>query len=332
MTSGQSQLVRGEREPLEEAYSPTASSVASDFDVESIGAGSGHDRLEDDGTDDDGASIRSRRWSRTTDTFDVLRDLLQQVRVEPSSASSLEHPPITSRRSFDTMSLASAWQQPEMQQLRSSISSILAHLFKLATFIRQPIPQDRLKRSSKIDVEHFKDFDLSHVKDCFPTAPAYLQERLGRAITRRRQRLIYDRRYHEKLSKPHQSGKPQLTRHSTNDGLAPGTVTAPATVVLANLKLQVPATQIGPNAAPPSTTMASTRASEFIQPLKEVNNDKREPDYDALSVSTAASFAGANDVVHIPPRPHDEDGAKLEEFECPFCFHLQEIRSDRVWK
>ena len=53
---------------------------------------------------------------------------------------------------------------------------------------------------ASVDASYFEVYDVRHVQDKFPEAPNYLTERLGKAISRRRQYLKYRERHAEKLA------------------------------------------------------------------------------------------------------------------------------------
>lgn len=86
----------------------------------------------------------------------------------------------------------------ELRQLYASIKAAITSLMRLSMAIREPVP-DRQARC--IDKSHFEQHDVSHVQAKFPSAPQYLNERLGRAISSRRQYLTYRELHHDKLSK-----------------------------------------------------------------------------------------------------------------------------------
>jgi hypothetical protein len=56
-------------------------------------------------------------------------------------------------------------------------------------------PSRFMQRMHSIDNSHFRSFDIGHVRAKFPDAPNYLVERLGKAISRRRQYLSYREEY-----------------------------------------------------------------------------------------------------------------------------------------
>ena len=52
-----------------------------------------------------------------------------------------------------------------------------------------------------IDKSIYQQHDIQHVQEKFPHAPEYISERLGRAISARRQYLTYREEHHQKLAK-----------------------------------------------------------------------------------------------------------------------------------
>jgi hypothetical protein len=305
------ELVRGERVPFDECSSPTESSVVSDSETEG-------ESDDDDGEENDHISVR-RRSSTALDKFALLNNLLGRSTAARDAEPSVAFAEPTTA---DTASIAGDFVETEIQQLRTAISDVLAHLFKLSMLIRRPIPQDRLVRSAKINMAHFEQFDYGYVQDCFPTARPWLQKRLAKAITRRRQHLVYNRKHHEKLAKPRTQPKP-----STAGFPASGTI---ATLTLVPQDVNRPPIERH-TVVPVSTRFASTKASEFVSP-KNHDGDADQVDWEAGTQSSYAKTLSGTDVICFPPRPKDEDGEELTQFECPYCFRIQEIHSNRAWR
>jgi hypothetical protein len=315
------QLVNGDRLPMEECISPTDSSVVSDKE----------DEVEEDETDeekeDDEDELPHRRRSSATmsDTFAMLQNLLIT-----SDSPDMDHSvSFADDDGADEASVIEYDAEPEVVQLRSAIIDILAHLYKLSMLIRRPVPQDRLTRSARIDVSHFGLFDEGYVQDCFPSARPWLQRRLGKAITRRRQHLIYNRKHHEHLAKPRASVRVNGLTTAAHDGQE--TFTAANSIVNGEHPLPLAGSRAGYTAIPASTQFATTIATNFVQP-KQFEDESAQVDWEAGTQSSYASTLGGKDVICIPPRPKDSDGIEVTQFECPYCFHIQEIYSTRAWR
>ncbi|OAL44535.1 hypothetical protein IQ07DRAFT_521615, partial [Pyrenochaeta sp. DS3sAY3a] len=87
----------------------------------------------------------------------------------------------------------------ELEQLASNIAEINTCLMRLSMAIRNPAPHDQFINSTKIFVAHFETFDIDHVRGKYPNAKEYLVDRLGKAISRRRQYLRYREEHRKKL-------------------------------------------------------------------------------------------------------------------------------------
>jgi hypothetical protein len=91
----------------------------------------------------------------------------------------------------------------ELKQLFSAIQTANSSLMKLSVVIRNtPARDDYLKASSRYNFD--PRYDIGHVKEKYGNASQsrdWLIERLGKAITRRRQYLAYRKDHHGKLSR-----------------------------------------------------------------------------------------------------------------------------------
>jgi hypothetical protein len=67
--------------------------------------------------------------------------------------------------------------------------------------IRDPAPTSQFLSRTSVDKSFFQEHDTSHVREKYPSCPLYLSQRLGQAISRRRQYLSYREEHQKKLSK-----------------------------------------------------------------------------------------------------------------------------------
>ncbi|KAF5530648.1 serine threonine kinase [Fusarium mexicanum] len=222
---------------------------------------------------------------------------------------------------------------PERQiaSLYESITKSVRHLYSLAMVIRQPVATDRLSRASKITVDHFISFDQRHVDECFPDSSLVLKKRLAKAITRRRQLLIYNEQHYRKSSEPQPSEETTVTGHIAQDEprekaeqeMPPPPVTSDS---IQHLVRDTPS--YAPTISKGSL-LASTEATKFIPPV----DVREEPDVQSESGTiTTFGFTGKDSVgIRVPPRPQDDNGEALEQFLCPLCYHLIEVKGERAW-
>ncbi|KAF2875881.1 hypothetical protein BDV95DRAFT_284582 [Massariosphaeria phaeospora] len=108
----------------------------------------------------------------------------------------------------------------ELGQLLANIKSTVTCLFRLSMAVRDPAPESQHRSTITVDKSYFEVHDIMHVKAKFPACADHLAERLGRAISGRRQYLSYREAHHQKLAKKaeligHEEPKTDYTNTST---------------------------------------------------------------------------------------------------------------------
>ena len=88
----------------------------------------------------------------------------------------------------------------ELTQLHSNIVTAINCLFQMSMLVRKPARHDFYILPQSQEVLAFRPFDQAHVREKYPEADQGLVERLGLAITLRRQYLRYRERHHAKLN------------------------------------------------------------------------------------------------------------------------------------
>ncbi|RYP69577.1 hypothetical protein DL771_006014 [Monosporascus sp. 5C6A] len=168
----------------------------------------------------------------------------------------------------------------EARELFESMKETIASLFRISILIRNASPRDRFAKALSSRQLQFDDsFDISHVGHKFPLLNTkenqWLKERLGRAITHRRQYLRYARDHRHKLSKePTDLWEPEDQEKRSN----------PALIVDWGEDSQAGRT----NPTKPTSTLAPTTAST-LRPLdmqvqeKDFQDDQSQTSY-ALSL------------------------------------------------
>ncbi|RKL00305.1 hypothetical protein BFJ71_g5793 [Fusarium oxysporum] len=223
---------------------------------------------------------------------------------------------------------------PERQiaALYDSIQNSVRHLYSLAMVIRQPVATDRLSRASKIPVGHFLSFDERHVHECFPDASPIMKKRLANAITRRRQLLIYNEQHYRKSSEPQPSEEVIATDYIAQDDLKDKLIEQHIQPPLAASDrieyLAKESTGYAPTISKGSL-LASTEATRFVPPL----DMREEPDIQSESgtISTFGFTGKDKEGLRVPPRPQGDNGEALDQFLCPLCYHLIEVKGERAW-
>ncbi|KAK4182850.1 hypothetical protein QBC35DRAFT_478707 [Podospora australis] len=192
----------------------------------------------------------------------------------------------------------------ELTQISADITEVINCLFRLSVSIQNPAPHDKFKQKNWVDTSFFEQSDIAHVGNMFPTATDQACQRLGKAISRRRQYFKYRELHHHKLARGLEMDLE--SGNKDDDDAAQSTV---ASSIPRHLK--------STSGAPP--------ISEGPQVLDE----------DTFSVSGwtdntfAASVVGAEERRKIPALPK---GAEDHPFECPFCYMMISATNTRAWK
>ncbi|KAF2814360.1 uncharacterized protein BDZ99DRAFT_380858, partial [Mytilinidion resinicola] len=185
----------------------------------------------------------------------------------------------------------------ELKQIFAAIRDTITCLFRLSMAIRDPAPNTQSGSTIIVDKSYFEHYDIEHVKEKLPGCDKDLTERLGRAISARRQYLNYREEHHRKLTKG-----------------------------IEKLGFEEPKTE---------HTANSTEASPMPKLLSvskdanEVMDDKVMDDGDdGLSQTSYATSINATLKVPSLPRVAQEN----ECYECPLCFMILSIRTKPAWK
>jgi hypothetical protein len=195
----------------------------------------------------------------------------------------------------------------ELQQLFSAIQTANTNVMKLSVVIRNsPARDDYLKAASRYNFD--PRYDIGHVKEKFGKVTEthdWLIERLGKAITRRRQYLAYRKDHHGKLSRDWD---------------------------------QMPTDE---SKSKPAQTITLTTATTFVEPASITLVEKEGPSEEG-SIGTETSYEqttfgnDAKITLRVPPQPKIAfEGVPFEfdePFQCPYCYTEQIVKNRADWK
>lgn len=85
-----------------------------------------------------------------------------------------------------------------MDQLLAEVGHIVDCLLRLSVTLSNPAPHDDFKSTAGAEIDDF--WDIQHVREKFPHADPGIIQRLGMAMTRRRQYFKYREEHHNKIS------------------------------------------------------------------------------------------------------------------------------------
>ena len=193
------------------------------------------------------------------------------------------------------------------------IPEAISNLFRLSMVIQKATPRDRFQKALASTREQFYvTFDVEHVGSKF--------QRLGKAITQRRQYLRYAREHREKKARHERDSVPDDSQQkppaSEADAQSAQQVKLDDRSVLSGQK--------------PSSTLAPTAASTLI--VARLEDAERMSDT-AVSRTSFATSVNEDDDPNALKVPALKDLAKIgTAFECPFCWTIQTFKSQSTWK
>ncbi|KAI1034468.1 hypothetical protein LB504_004494 [Fusarium proliferatum] len=128
------------------------------------------------------------------DAKDILTGQITPWDQEPSLAEFLDDDSDDGSFQVDTSGPS------EISQIFSVIVEDINCLSRLSVSIHNPSPHDRFTKARLTDTSGYEPFDVQHVCNKLSKAPKPIAERLGKAISRRRQYFKYRELHHEKLA------------------------------------------------------------------------------------------------------------------------------------
>lgn len=106
----------------------------------------------------------------------------------------------------------------ELKQLFAGVRNTVTCLFRLSMALRDPAPNSQSRSIITLDKSIYETYDVNHVEAKFPSRNDFLTNRLGRAVSGRRQYLTYREEHHLKLAKNVEKigFEEPRTEHTTN--------------------------------------------------------------------------------------------------------------------
>ncbi|KAF4498433.1 Zinc finger transcription factor ace1 [Fusarium agapanthi] len=141
-----------------------------------------------------GRSSLDHRLRDASNIRDQVAELLEDLRESLKDAKFSDDDSDDETLNFD------APGPSELSQTFPAIVEAINCLFRLSLSIHNPSPHDRFKKACLTDTSGYKPFDVQHVCNKLAKAPKPIAERLGKAISRRRQYFKYKELHHDKLA------------------------------------------------------------------------------------------------------------------------------------
>jgi len=196
----------------------------------------------------------------------------------------------------------------DLKELLQAVRNRISDLFRLSIAIRKSPATDEYEKAALRYPEYEESLgsDSMHVRDKYPdaTGDTWLLDRLGVAITRRRQYLRYRNDHQRRL---------EQVQNLMHDGKTVGSMTQVSTDPPVSLEQK-------------KSAFGDGRATS-----DEEHHSKPITIYDADS---SRGTDGATKKLRTPPLPLgvELDPGSLVSFECPYCHRLVEVKDKREWK
>lgn len=187
--------------------------------------------------------------------------------------------------------------------------------------LRRATPRDRYAKAASVGTFN-PQFDIDYVWHKFPYARQlgdWLINRLGKANCRRREFFKYCKEHRQKLGTPASSKGGERKHLNKSRGPREGLSVARFNSLAKTLVSSEPST------SNPTPTTASDYIEDFTEPMQVEESDERSVTSYATSI-----MVQEHDGLAFPPRP--KESASGRPFECPFCYEIQEIKSERAWR
>jgi tetratricopeptide (TPR) repeat protein len=208
-------------------------------------------------------------------------------------------------------------QLSEAGELFRSVKDTITGLFRISIIIRKASPRDRFAKALAARQEPFDErFDIDYVSHKFPMLniekKEWFKERVGKAITQRRQYLRYARDHRDKLARePKDLWQPE--------DIGPRTILLPVLSQAGKTNLTKPTSTLAP-------TTASTLLGEKLAIDEEDLSDNQS------QTSYAVSLGEDDHESHLRLPSLVEVSRDATTFECPFCWTVQDIQRDGIWR
>ena len=208
----------------------------------------------------------------------------------------------------------------EIFQLFSAVTEATTSLYKLSIAIRRPTPRDRYAKAAS-STPFDASYDVGHVYEKFPhvRSKAWLIDKLGSAITRRREFLRYREVHRGKLGGSNKPSADFSIRRKMVDARK---------IVTNETEFQIPGLETQSTSY---SQLASTKATTYVADLDDEFLDiQSTADRSETSYVTSIAEEGSDNMRQIPEPP--KESANGIPFECPYCFTIQSVKSSKHWR
>ena len=210
----------------------------------------------------------------------------------------------------------------EVLEIFQTAQTIITCLFRLSHAVRKATKRDRYAASSRKRKDPYDElFDIAHVGNKYPKLreTPWLEARLGRAITRRREFIRYSKEHYHKLARGLEENEKEEAQVVTMKQTSPQNQ-GPALL----------ASVAGPSFTLQSS-LGSTKAStldptQLLAPKEVAHHEMTDDQVSESSYATTEIIAENEGALKVPPIPEEAEGGN--DFVCPYCWTAISFRGN----
>ena len=197
-------------------------------------------------------------------------------------------------------------------------------LYRASMDLRRQKTVNRYDKCSDIDMSFFEPFDVSYTRQKFPSAKAFLLQRLGRAISKRRQWLKYREQHALKLGQFLDPAENLLDSASILSETTATTFEVPTAAIEHDNSLEGELTSEGSHHLGSEPSISNLAATFNLASLRRVQSMST-----IATETTYATTLGDEGRLRMPDIP--EEGLDSRPFECPYCHHIVSVSTTHAW-
>ncbi|KAK5000515.1 hypothetical protein LTR66_000629 [Elasticomyces elasticus] len=235
---------------------------------------------------------------------------------------SRDGPSVSTERSEDQ-----TLQISEVHEVLMNIEETVSFLLRLSAVIRKFTPRDRFaKASATIEQSSVlsEDFDvklIGHRNPHLNTADKeWLKVRLGEANNQRRKFLLYCQQHSERLA-----GKVDVSKEAGTASKAYAIRSTPSIQ-----KDHLASTVDGTKKSEMTKSFVNTTASTFVDDGRIVQAETSDDEVSQVSYLSTSRVGEVGRELSVIPLAQVSKGRA--EFQCPYCWIVQTINSERSWQ
>ena len=183
---------------------------------------------------------------------------------------------------------------------------------------------NRYDKCSDIDISFFEPFDVNYTRQKFPTTEEFLLQRLGKAISKRRQWLKYRERHASKLGQFLDRAENLLDSASILSETTATTFEVPTAAIEHHNSLESGLTSGDSHSLGSEPSISNLAATFNLASLRRIRSMST-----IATETTYATTLGDEGRLRMPDMP--EEGLDTRPFECPYCHYIVSVPTTHAW-